>query len=214
MEISKTKRMCILIASIVLISLITFSARFINAISVLPVKIALKILLNILMGVVAIVAMKLTKIKTEFGLKNVKSYVIGIVIALGLTLVMGLIPIWCGTSLIGGHSDFVLWEFIFNLFYLLLIIGPVEELIFRVYIQETIEVYFNKNKWISVIIAAVLFGIFHIINGSIGQVIFTFIIGLVFGLCKYFIKNCKYLGVALGHGLYDFLIYVLTIVAL
>ena len=99
------------------------------------------------MGVVAIVAMKLTKIKTEFGLKNVKSYVIGIVIALGLTLVMGLIPIWCGTSLIGGHSDFVLWEFIFNLFYLLLIIGPVEELIFRVYIQETIEVYFNKmNK--------------------------------------------------------------------
>lgn len=214
MEISKTKRTYILIASIVLMSLITFSARFIAGISVFPVRIILNIMLNVLMGVIAIVAMKLTKMKTEFGLKNAKSYIIGIVIALGLILVMGLIPIWCGTSLCGGHIDFVLWNFIFSLFYYLLIIGPVEELIFRVYIQETIEVYFNKNKWVSVIIAAALFGIWHIINGTLIQVIFAFVIGLVFGFCKYYIKNCKYVGVALGHGLYDFLLYVLRVVVL
>lgn len=214
MEISKTKRTCVLVIALLLITLFTFSARFISGISIFAVRITLNIMLNILMGVVALVAMKLTKIKTEFGFKNIKSYFIGIVIALVLTLVMGLIPIWCGTSLIGGHTDFVLWHFIFNFFYLLLIIGPVEELIFRVYIQETIELYFKKNKWIAVIIAAALFGIWHIINGALIQVIFTFIIGLVFGLCKYFIKSCKYVGVALGHGLYDFLIYVLTIIAL
>ena len=43
------------------------------------------------------------------------------------------------------------------------------------------------------------------INGSIMQVLFTFGIGLVFGTCRYLIKDCKYPGLALGHGLYDFL---------
>lgn len=214
MEITKTKRTCVLVIALLSIILITFSARFISGISIFSVRILLSIMLNILNGAVAIVAMKLTKMKTEFGFKNIKSYFIGIVIALALTLIMGLIPIWCGTSLSGDHIDFVLWHFIFEFFYFILIIGPIEELIFRVYIQETIEVYFNKNKWIAVIIAAAIFGIWHIINGGLIQVIFTFIIGLVFGLCKYFIKNCKYVGVALGHGLYDFLIYVLRIIAI
>lgn len=50
-----------------------------------------------------------------------------------------------------------------------------------------------------------MFGWWHLINGSLLQVAFTFGIGLVFGMCKYYIKNCKYLGLALGHGLYDFL---------
>ena len=55
------------------------------------------------------------------------------------------------------------------------------------------------------IIAALLFGLWHIINGNIIQVLFTFGIGLVFGFSKYKIKNCGYVGVSLAHGLYDFL---------
>ena len=42
------------------------------------------------------------------------------------------------------------------------------------------------------------------------QVLFTFGIGLVFGLAKYFIKQYKYLGLAFAHGLYDFLNVVVT----
>ena len=83
--------------------------------------------------------------------------------------------------------------------------GPVEEIVFRVYYQETFCGFFKKNKWIGVIIAAALFGIWHIINGSLFQVLFTFGFGLIFGFAKYFLKNCKYLGLALGHGIYDFL---------
>ena len=63
----------------------------------------------------------------------------------------------------------------------------------------------NLYQWIGVIIAAALFGIWHIINGSLFQVLFTFGFGLIFGFAKYFLKNCKYLGLALGHGFYDFL---------
>ncbi|MBO5147877.1 MAG: CPBP family intramembrane metalloprotease [Clostridia bacterium] len=77
---------------------------------------------------------------------------------------------------------------------------------FRVYLQDTFVSFLKKNKWIGVIIVSFLFGLYHIINGSIMQVLFTFPIGLVFGFAKYKIKNCGYIGVAFGHGLYDFLI--------
>ena len=76
-----------------------------------------------------------------------------------------------------------------NLFFYYLIVGPVEELFFRVYLQKTFVNIFSKNKWIGVIIASALFGFWHLINGSIIQVLFTFGIGLVFGLTKEYIKD-------------------------
>lgn len=211
MEVSRSKRVIILFSSIIIISLITFSSRFISQISVIGIRLTVNVLANILMGLVALMAMKFTNMETEYGFKNLKSYGIAIIMASALALVISFIPAWCGISLVGEHSDFVVWRFIFNLFYYILIIGPVEELIFRVYIQDTVGALVNKNQWISVIIAAALFGIWHIINGSVLQVIFTFFIGLVFGLCKYFIRNCKFVGVALGHGLYDFLGYIVRL---
>ena len=42
-------------------------------------------------------------------------------------------------------------------------------------------------------------------NGNVVQVLFTFCIGIVFGFSKYKIKDCGYVGVSVGHGLYDFL---------
>ena len=68
-------------------------------------------------------------------------------------------------------------------------VGFLEELIFRVYIQDTFISFFNKNKWIGVVIASFIFGLWHLINASLVQVLFTFMIGLVFGLSKYLIKD-------------------------
>ena len=56
-----------------------------------------------------------------------------------------------------------------------------------------------------VLTASFLFGLWHVINGNIMQVLFTFGIGLVFGFAKYKIKDCKYPGLAFGHGLYYFI---------
>lgn len=70
---------------------------------------------------------------------------------------------------------------------------------------------FSKNRWIGVIIASALFGLWHLINGSFIQVLFTFGIGLVFGLTKEYIKDLHYTGIALSHGLYDFLNYIVTL---
>jgi membrane protease YdiL (CAAX protease family) len=81
----------------------------------------------------------------------------------------------------------------------------VEEFVFRVYLQDAFVSFFETHKWIGVVIASFLFGLWHIINGNVVQVFFTFGIGLVFGFAKYKLKDCGYIGVSFGHGLYDFL---------
>lgn len=201
-----TKRnIVVLCCSLVLICAVTFSARFIKHIDINALKITTKVFLNLLNGLIAFIAMKLTDMKIEINLKNKRQYLIGIAIALVLSVVIAVIPALCGFSLVGNHADFSWFVLIYDLLFLLLIIGPVEEFIFRVYLQDAFVSFFEKNKWLGIVIASFLFGLFHIINGSIIQVLFTFFIGLVFGFAKHKIKDCGYVGVAFGHGLYDFL---------
>lgn len=169
--------------------------------------ILLLVLVNLCNAGTAAAAMKITGMKLNPDFRNIKQYGIGILIAAGLTLIFGLIPVWCGFSLVGEHKDFTWFRVIYPFLNFMLIIGPVEELVFRVYIQDTLVSLFDnkKVKFVGVIISSLIFGLWHLINGSLIQVLFTFVIGLVFGFCKYLIKDCKYPGLALGHGLYDFM---------
>ena len=199
------KKIIILIITTILIVGITFLAWPVSGLDNIWIKRLLSVLLNLSMGAVAFIAIKLTGVEIGFNPKNYWQYLIGIGIALTLSLFIAFIPALAGTSLVGSHVDFNIEILLWNAFNFFLIIGPVEELIFRVYYQETFVNMLPKYKWIGVIIASLLFGFWHLINGSILQVAFTFGIGLCFGMAKYFIKKCQYLGLALGHGLYDFL---------
>ena len=149
--------------------------------------------------------MKLAEMEVDLDLKNKRQYWIGVKIALVLSVAIAIIPAFCGFSLIGNHTDFSWFVLIYDLLFYMLVIGPVEELVFRVYLQNTFVSFFEKHKWLGVVIASFLFGLWHIINGNVVQVLFTFGIGLVFGFAKYKIKDCGYVGVSVGHGLYDFL---------
>ena len=204
MKLTK-KNIVILCCSLTMICAVTFSTRFIKYIDITASKIIAQVFLSLSNGLIALIAMKLTDMKIEIDFRNKYQYLIGIAIALGLSVVIAVIPALCGFSLIGNHADFSWLVLIYDLFFYLLIIGPVEEFIFRVYLQDTFVSFFEKNKWLGIVIASLLFGLWHIINGSIIQVLFTFGIGLVFGFAKYKIKNCGYAGVAFAHGLYDFL---------
>lgn len=201
----KKKKTAVLIISIVLITGITFAGGLFMSVEQIWLRIAILALSNLLNGAVAVIAMKVTEMKPDFDLKNIKQYGIGIIIAILLSLTIAVIPALCGFSLVGPHKDFAWFSIIYNFLNYFLIIGPVEELIFRVYIQDTFVSFFDKGKYIGVVLSAFLFGLWHLINGSLIQVLFTFGIGLVFGTCKYLIKDCKYPGLAVGHGLYDFL---------
>ena len=205
------KKIIVLVVTTILICAFTFLGGLINIhIDNLILKRLLVIFINLLNGATAFVAIKLTGVKIGIEFKNFWQYLIGLGIALTLSLFIAFIPAWCGHSLVGVHANYDIGTLIYAFFFFLLVIGPVEELVFRVYYQETFMSFFNKHKWIGVIIASALFGLWHLINGSPLQVLFTFGIGLVFGFAKYFIKRFKYLGVSFAHGLYDFLNIIVT----
>ncbi len=205
------KKITVLIISLIVISGLTFLGGMLRSLDQLWLRIMLLAIINLCNGAVALIAMKITDMKPDFDIKNIRQYGIGILIALCLSLVIAFIPALCGFSLVGQHSDFSWFSIIYNFLNYFLIIGPVEEMIFRVYIQDTMISFFKKNKYAGVVIAALIFGAWHLINGSLVQMMFTFGIGLVFGTCRYLIKDCKYCGLAVGHGLYDFLNVIVRI---
>ena len=205
-HIQKTKKnIMILIASIICIFGITSLAGLINYIASPVLQNAARVGLNVLNALTAFAAMKLTGMKIEIDLKNKRQYPIGIGIALILSAVIAFIPTLCGFSLVGTHIDFSMGVIIINFLLYMLIIGPVEEFVFRVFFQDAFVGFFEKRKWMGVVLSSLLFGFWHIINGNIIQVLFTFGIGLVFGFARFKIKGCDYAGLAVGHGLYDFL---------
>ena len=188
-----------------MICAVTFSARIIKYIDTRVFRIIAQVVLNLMNGLIAWIVMKLAGMKIDINLKNKNQYWIGVTIALILSVAIAIIPALCGFSLIGNHTDFSWFVLIYDLLFYMLIIGPVEEFVFRVYLQDTFVSFFEKHKWLGVVIASFLFGLWHIINGNIVQVMFTFGIGLVFGFAKFKINDCGYVGVSFGHGLYDFL---------
>lgn len=162
---------------------------------------------------VAIVAMiltgqskKLLPTKEKLGLQ----ILIGVGIALGLCLLIGVIPILCGTSLVGSHSDIPMDRMILIAIQDILFVGVGEEIVFRGYIQNQFTIWLKSKKWLAPLFAAGMFGLWHLINGSIIQVLFTTIIGCVFGYATYYIKHCSLLSVIIAHGLYDFSLVLLT----
>ena len=201
----KKKQSIVLIVACVLIAGLTFLGGLCGRISALWLKILLLALCYASMAAVAVIAMKLSGLKEDFDVKNVKQYGIGIGVALVLSLFLAFIPAFCGFSLVGAHKKFTWFGVIYNFLNYFLIVGPVEEFVFRVYIQDALTALFEKQKFVGVLLAALLFGLWHWINGSFVQVLFTFGIGAVFGFSKFLIKDCKYPGLAVGHGLYDFL---------
>ena len=206
------KKVITLIISLVVICLITFGAGFLGLfIAGYLILLIAEFFVYCLIGAVALVAIKLTGVEIGLDFRNWKSYLIGLVMAIALSLFIAVIPALFGSSIVGSHLDSTPDILILNFVFFVFAVGPIEELVFRVYVQETFMSFFTKHKWVAVIIAAFLFGLWHIINGSLFQVLFTFGIGLVFGFAKYFLKDCKFLGVATAHGLYDFLNIVVRV---
>lgn len=195
----------ILCCSLICIAGITSLGGLLQYIDIVGLRIAAQVGIYLLIGAISFVSMKVTGMKITVNFRNKRHFLIGIAIATVLSAVIAVIPAVCGFSLVGNHRDFSWFTVIYDFLFYMLIVGPIEEYVFRVYLQDTFVGFFTKQKWIGVVIAAFLFGLWHIINGNIVQVLFTFGIGLVFGFAKYKIKDCEYISLAIGHGLYDFL---------
>lgn len=198
---------------------LTFANRFAGLITTIALRIVIIYIIYIAMISLVVIACKIEKKKIwDLGFYREKmrfQILIGIGIAIGLSFFIGALPILIGgsgASLIGGKQTNVL-NIVYSILTDLIFIGTAEELIFRGYIQTRINAL-TKYKFIGVLIAGALFGLWHIINGSWIQVILTFLIGSAFGFCRAYIKNCSLLSVIIAHGLYDALLVIFAVILL
>ena len=155
------KRTAVLCGSVVCIAAVTFLAGAVRYIGAPWLRITALVAANLLNGLTALAAMRLTGMKIDIDLKNWRQYFTGAALALSLSLVIAVIPALCGVCLVGRHTDFTWGKLVYNLLFYLLIVGPVEEFIFRVYLQDVFVGLFKSSGWLGVIAADALFGLWH-----------------------------------------------------
>jgi hypothetical protein len=82
--------------------------------------------------------------------------------------------------------------------------GVTEELIFRVYLLQRLELLL-KNSYLAIFISTVLFALLHISYGTISNVTGPFIIGLVFAIHYWKYRNIKF--IIIFHFIWDLLTF-------
>lgn len=97
-------------------------------------------------------------------------------------------------AVITGHQAMI--------FFIALTAGVTEELIFRGYLLTRLSQWF-KNNAAAVIVSSLLFAALHYKYGSLRELIFTFLIGVIF--CIYYIKYRNIKAVIVTHFLIDYI---------
>jgi hypothetical protein len=97
-------------------------------------------------------------------------------------------------ALITGHQAMI--------FFIALTAGVTEELIFRSYLLTRMAQWF-KNEVAAVIVSSLLFAALHYKYGSLRELIFTFLIGVIFSI--YYIKYQNIKAIIVTHFLIDYI---------
>lgn len=104
------------------------------------------------------------------------------------------------------------WRYIVGYGRYILVVGPAEELIYRVAIMGQIEQLLEKNKWIAPLFANILFALTHLFQHGWVNVALAFVIGGVYTICFYKWKRCGYIMVSIMHGMFDVMTYAIPVI--
>ncbi len=179
----------------------------------LAMRMMLMIAVYWLIALIPIIIMLYDKTPSSyFGFEKegkLKQVCIGVLLGLAMSLVFTLLPhlLGFGAYVDTGKRYQFLWQFVYEFVWCILAVGAVEELVFRGFLYEKSKKIF-KTDMAAITLSSALFGIFHIFNGNVGQVILTGFIGAIFCLFRKYIKGCSTLSLIMAHGIYDALITV------
>lgn len=143
--------------------------------------------------------------KEKIGVQVLVGILLGVVMSFVLTLLPTLLGM--GDWVDNGHYYQYVWQFAYEFLYCIVAVSLVEEFVFRGFVFAKIKRISGSVK-AAIIISSILFGLFHLLGGSIIQVIMTGVLGVFFCVCREKIKNCTLLSLILAHGIYDALITV------
>lgn len=85
--------------------------------------------------------------------------------------------------------------------YYIIGVAAAEEILFRGYILKELE-YINKSKVFCAVISSVVFGLFHIFNKDLHQMITAVFFGMIVCAFKQNVKWCTLLSVIIAHGVH------------
>lgn len=183
----------------------------------LPARMAASIIAYWLIALAPIILMIANREKPSdygFTVKALgKQIIVGILIGAAMSLVLTVVPhlLGFGEYVSSGKTYTQLWQFVYEFLYCILAVSLAEEFVFRGFVYKKILDISGKET-AAVIASSVLFGLFHILGGSIVQVIMTAFIGAFFCLCRSKLKGCTIVSLVIAHGIYDALITVWTAV--
>ena len=133
---------------------------------------------------------------------------VGIVVAVGSLFIFIVLPALFGFQMgyVGSMNPL---SIVMNLVYMLLAVALVEEIIFRGHLfKKLFDI--SGSKWFAIVVSSILFGLFHIFNWNILQIVFTTLIGAYFCICRDRIKHCTLLALIIGHSLHNAFLPVIT----
>lgn len=115
----------------------------------------------------------------------------------------------------GGNQVFgtvALWRYVVGYGRYILVVGPAEELVYRVAIMGQLERLLEKKKWIAPLLANILFAFSHLFQHNWLNVALAFVIGGVYTICYYKWKRCRYIMVSIMHGMFDVMTYAIPVI--
>ena len=136
---------------------------------------------------------------------------VGVSIALCMSCVLVLLPMVLGGKYLvyGGEGYQSKESAIGGFVYFLLVVGLVEEFIFRGFLYGKLKEICQSDE-APIVISSLVFGLFHFSGGNFMQVIMASAIGAVYCWCMDNIPNCSLLSLIIAHGMHDWLIRVLA----
>lgn len=212
------KKKVILIVVIMYLQLFLMMAFQLNFLMSFPIsaRIVITFLLQwffLIMPIIGIKKKWYTLADYGFSKDNiVKQILIGLVLGLIFVFFTCFLPILAGLrEWVGSQTVGEAWMFIYYFFYIFFAVALVEEILFRGFLFNVLY-DMRSSKWFAIIVSSVIFGFFHILQGSIIQVIVTTFIGLIFCLAREKIKDCTTLSLIVFHGVNNFMIiFLLTV---
>ncbi len=200
-------------ALISLYGLVMFN-RHILAMLPLTIRMAAMIITYWAVAVIPVIIIAVSRDKMLYSVfskeKLIWQILVGVLIGVAFSAVLTLLPhlLGLGTYVDNGRRYTQFWQFVYEFIYCICAVGLVEEFLFRGFFYEKLRRVGNQT--VAMIVSSLLFGLFHLFNGNIVQMILTSLLGIVWCLCRNKIKNCSLLSLIIAHGIYDALITVFS----
>lgn len=215
----KNKKLIEIIVAVIGVFLMEYGLICFNQYVLMSLPLAARMILMIIMyWIIALVpiifCVKNKEKLSDIGFRKekiLKQVLIGTGIACVMSIFFTLIPMFIfGKENTYSSSKFkYIWQYVYQFIYLVAGVALTEEFVFRGYLLKNMK-DICKNSIVPIITTSLLFGLFHIFNGNIVQVVMTSFIGLIFVICREKIKDCSLLSLVIAHGIYDWLIVLFT----